>query len=402
MERKLYKIIFICILVAASFGLRFYFLPKQGFSSDIGLFLYWGERIADEGLAAVYNKNAYYQGVDYPFLIPLATSWLVKAVSGTGFDKAYIFKLIPTAGEIVLLLISGFLIVRSKIKYKWLLLVFALIQPPLALVTSAWGQVDSLLSLSILISFLLINKNSYLSTFFLFLGILLKPQALPAIAIFFLYFILQKKYKEFALQFILFLGLFLISALIFRQFADASFLDPYIKSVGRYDNSSLNAFNLWWAVYGRGSWDISDKFGDIINLRQQGLIIFSIFFVPVLTYLGFKKRSFLELCLVLAYTYLIFFVFPTEIHERYLYPAVVFFALSSLLNKRIFIIFLIISASYLVNVFSVLQTFYPQFGFLRFDLLEGGWTRVVAIANVLIAFYLAMYLIYESFKKVKT
>ena len=118
MKSRIYKIIFVGVLLVISIGLRLYLLPKQGFSSDIGLFLHWGERIAQEGFRSVYNQNAYSQGVDYPFLIPLATSWLVKISSG-GLDKAYIFKLIPTLGEIVLLVISGYLIIRSKIKYKW-------------------------------------------------------------------------------------------------------------------------------------------------------------------------------------------------------------------------------------------------------------------------------------------
>lgn len=402
MPKNLSKIIVIFFVFLLALGLRLYLLPKPGFTSDIRLFLYWGQRIENEGLASVYNKNSYSQGVDYPFLIPLATSYLTRVTGDSPpSEQDLLFKIIPTLAELILVSVCAYLIMRSKIKYKWPLVILVIIQPALALVTSGWGQVDSILSLLILLAFLLIDKNNFLATFVIFLSLLVKPQAIPAVLIFFLFLVSKRKWLELVKQVLFFIFLFSVLIIVFKFFAGANLLDPYIKSVGRYENLSLNAFNFWWAIFGRNAWEITDSIQSGITYRQEGFLLLAVFFIPVLTYLMGRKRSFEEAILALSYTYLIFFIFPTEIHERYLYPAVVFFSIASLLDKKIFLSYLFLSATFLVNVFAVLQTYYPQFAFLRLDLLEGGWTRVPAIVNVAIAIFISVFLIFESYKTVK-
>ena len=87
MSIKIKNLLAITVILVASIGLRYYLLQKPGFDNDIKLFLHWGGQINEEGLAGVYTKNAYSQGVDYPFLVPYATSFLVKATQGASGEQ---------------------------------------------------------------------------------------------------------------------------------------------------------------------------------------------------------------------------------------------------------------------------------------------------------------------------
>jgi len=399
MSIKIKNLLAITVILVASIGLRYYLLQKPGFDNDIKLFLHWGGQINEEGLAGVYTKNAYSQGVDYPFLVPYATSFLVKATQGaSGEQRVFLFKLTPAIFEFIFALIAGYLIYKSRVKYKWQLLTVAVVQPALALVSAGWGQVDSVMVLTVLIAFLLIEKNGYLATFFIFLALLVKPQALPAAFVFFVYLLSKRDLKNLIFQALFFIFLWLVGVLGFRYIFEASLFDPYLKSVGRYEMLSLNAFNFWWALFGQRSWDIKDIVGAPLSFRKEGFVLLGIFSIPVLTYLLYKKRKLEEAILALAYLYLAFFVFPTEIHERYLYPAVAFLSIAALTSKKVFAVYLVLSIVFLVNVFAVLQTYYPQFGFAQIDLLRGTWSRGVALVSVAACLYLAAHLIFVSFQ----
>ena len=85
---------------------------------------------------------------------------------------------------------------------------------------------------------------------------------------------------------------------------------------GNYPYTSLNAFNLWWVI--AGGW-ISDA-GKFFTI---GSLLFSI--VLVISLVAIRKyHKPLNVYILSMLFALAFFLFPTRVHERYLFPFFVF------------------------------------------------------------------------------
>jgi hypothetical protein len=124
--------------------------------------------------------------------------------------------------------------------------------------------------------------------------------------------------------------------------------------------------------------------------------------IPGIIWLYKRAKGIADYFLVASYAYIIFFVFPTQIHERYIFPALALLPFAVIKSKKFFWLYLALSVTLFLNNFAILQGAYPQFPILSFlapGSWEGSWTQWVAAVNVLIAIYLAGYFIYESFKK---
>lgn len=378
-------------------ALRIYFLGKPGYAFDINCFLTWGLKIKNDGFWSLFSGD-YYQssGMDYPLLVPLISSfWFRLGIANSGV----FFKVLPTIFELGLIAINLYFISKSNFKYKNILLFAVIFQPALALVSSAWGQVDSIMSLLILVGFLYWEKNFYISSAFLFLAFLAKPQASIAIFTYFVCLFFRQNKKDFFKQALLWISLFVAFILLFKIFGNSSFFDPYTKSVGRYTNLSLNAFNFWWLSYGQKAWSMHDTAG---LYKPIGLVLFIISEIPVVFFAIRKKIDFKMLLLLVSYSYLAFFIFPTEIHERYLFPAVALMAIPAIYGGIPFYIYIVITITFFYNCFAVLESVYPQFPYLSGNLLSGNIPVIVSFVNVLSLIIFAYYLIYEGNKKTKT
>ncbi|MCL5795522.1 MAG: hypothetical protein M1338_04145, partial [Patescibacteria group bacterium] len=276
-----------------------------------------------------------------------------------------------------------------------------LLQPALALITSAWGQIDSILSLLIILAFIFQEKHQFCSVIFLALSILIKPQAIIAIGLYFLIFIFAKKWHNLLTSFMTFIILIFLYAILLKIFANINFFQPYFSALGSFTNTSLNAFNFWWLIFGANSWNIQDTIKWIISYKLIGILLFVLFSLPALFYLWKRKTNLRENLLILSYFYLIFFIFPTEIHERYLYYSLAFLAIPAILNWKIFAIYIILSMTLFFNCYFVLQAVYPQFLYLRGNFLNTIYPNIISYINVIITIYLASYFIYEAIKSKK-
>lgn len=385
---NLEKFFLLLVAIIAAIAFRSYCLSLPGYSFDIGTFLSWSNYVQKEGIIKLYSGLV---AIDYPPFIPLISNWWMSLVDQVGFNNIYSFKLLPTIAEIILTILAVLLIARSNIRYKVLFIVLVIVQPATAFVTSAWGQVDSIMTLLVAIAFLVIPRSLYLSSVVLALAILVKPQAAIAVFAYLAWVFFKKGIKAFIIQ--LLLGSFVIGliGLLFVQ-RGANFLPILWESASRYPYLSMNAFNFWWLLYGTQSFALSDSLGTI-SLKMQGLVMFAAFISPAIYFLKARAKDPSDLFLATSYFYLVFFTFLTQMHERYLYPAVALLPFAVLNYKKAPAVYLILSATLFINCFVVLQTAFPQFfyNFLyRIDLM-GDWTRLVGAINVAIAVYLALY-----------
>jgi hypothetical protein len=336
-----------------------------------------------------------YDGYQYPPVVPS-----LAAVAFNLFDKypdEIVVKYLAVVFDLILAAITMLVVFRSKYEKKYYLAVLVALQPAFALVSAGWGQVDSILATFLVLSTILATKNRYLATSLFIFSVLVKPQAILAVAVYYFFILLSKGYKEFFHQIIFGTVICAVLEFAMRAYFKVSIWPFLANSVGAYQNLSLNAFNLWWAIYSHSSWDIKDTAGALLSFKSLGLGLFVLFVAPAIYYLKQVKKI-EDLMLVMGYAYLAFFIFPSQIHERYLFSAIALLAFAPLADKRFFWPYVGLMASFLINVFAVLQSVYPQFGFLKFNLLLGDWSRVVAATNVGICLYFFMWFLTKVYK----
>lgn len=389
------QIFIILIACIAAIFLRVYLLKLAGYSFDVGTFLSWGDKVRELGIFGIYNSTNTFM-IDYPPLIPFLTNWWLTFTRSININDVYGFKLLPTLAELVLTILALVSIVKSNIKYKAPFMVFVVLQVATAFVTSGWGQVDAIMTLVIVLGYLTMEKSQYFATVIFALALLVKPQAAIAVFVYLFWLLFKKGIKQFLAN--LLLGAIMLGAvgLIFIA-NDGNFLPILWNSASRYPYISMNAFNFWWVLYGSKAFSILDSAGDI-PVKVQGLTLFLAFLAPAIYYLKNKAKSQAEVFLLASYAYLVFFTFLTQMHERYLYPAVALLPFAIMANKKVPLIYYVLSLTLLVNCFVVLQSAFPQFdfSFLRGVSLLGEWTRVAGAVNVIVAIYLAIYFTLSS------
>ena len=192
-----------------------------------------------------------------------------------------------------------------------------------------------------------------------------------------------------------------IMILLFKT-QNSNFLSVYLLSTGRYPHPSMNAFNFWWVFFGEQSHTISDSLGSVVSYKSLGYTLFAVFLVPAIYFLYKKAKTTADYFLVVSYSYILFFVFPTQIHERYIFPALALLPFAVVKSRNLFWVYVVLSITLFINNYAILQYAFPQFDALAFlnpVSWVGDWTRVLAVANVVLAVYLAFYFLYETYKK---
>ena len=171
------------ILLLGAFVLRvFLSLLFYGHPTDINCFMAWGNMVLD-GTSKFYTSGSF---TDYPpgyMYICGALAWFCRTVGiGYGTDgMALLFKLPATAADLIGTWLLYRLAKKNGAGEKTALLlagVFALC-PVLAFVSGAWGQIDSVLALLLVLTMLLFQDGKRVAAGALYgLAILFKPQAL--------------------------------------------------------------------------------------------------------------------------------------------------------------------------------------------------------------------------------
>jgi hypothetical protein len=157
----------------------------------------------------------------------------------------------------------------------------------------------------------------------------------------------------------------------------------YFGAYGGYAFTSINAFNLW-GLY--GLW-VSDG---ILNL--VGWVLFGAFTVFVLFFLNKRFKVSGDFLAVFSAFMLLFafFMLPTRIHERYLFPAISMLALMFPFIKKARPLYVVLTATLFVNeayVLYWLNASYPNFANL-YNAPYGGLIIVaVSAINLLMLVY---------------
>lgn len=335
-----------------AFIIRLILFPIPGYEVDLNTFSSWF------GTAAQYGPRIFYNVVswcDYPpfnvyifwGLGSIANSY---SIFGTP-QMFYLIKLLPSLFDIATTAVI-FVYLRKQTKFSTSLLVAILyvFNPAIIINSAVWGQFDSIYTFFLLVSItLFLSSKPKLSIVFLIISLLTKPQSIAIAPL--MVFLIFKKYGWKTLLTSLLAGIVTAFAVIipFEWNNPIVFLSNiYFGALEGYAYTSVNAFNFW--AFG-GLW-----VRETTILFATGWLLFGAL-VGLVLYTVHKRFHISEQLLVLFSAFILFFGFfmlPTRIHERYLFPALSILALSLPFLKKMRPIYIVLSFTCFINQLYVL------------------------------------------------
>ena len=375
------EVLVLATLLVIAFMVRFAFFSNQGYAEvDTRDFMIWFQTAADYGPRTFYSNT----WCDYP-PFNIYFFWifglLAKSLSLFGTSLfTYVMKLPPNLFDMATSVLI-FAFVRKRLDFKMALLTTALyaFNPAVIFNAAVWGQFDAIYTFFLVLSLMLaLASKPELSAVTFTLGILTKPQSialLPLIA----FLILRKKGWRRLLTSILAGAATIFTVIIpFEWSNPITFLsDIYLGAYGGYAYTSINAFNMW--ALG-GLW-VPDG-----NLFILGWVLFGAFTVLTL-YVLHKRLSVSSEALVLFSAFMLlfgFFMLPTRIHERYLFPAISIIVLLVPFVKKTRFLYVVLTTTLLINQAYVLSFLNSADPFIK----QGDLVVLtVSLINLLVLLY---------------
>ena len=365
----------LAIILVAGLAMRLPFLRHAGL--DDMFFTAWADGLLRYGMTDAYRTIP---TLNYPPLyiyILDGIAHLFRAYSeAPTSDQSFVA--LQKSFNVLIDLINAlllFTLVRRISNQRQALWITALwFLSPYPLYDSAiWGQVDTLITLFLLLSLYgLQTENLVLTYLALALGLLTKAQMAVALPLILLFAIRRFGWKAQLLPLLISLG---VSTVILWPFIASGTLSlvisaAYLKASSYFPYMSLNAHNIWWLfsdpndIFARS--DAIPVIGSL-TAKTVGVLLFvaayAIAFVTLLRK-PLTKLILGDLAFGSAFAYFAFYILNTEMHERYLYP---FFALWLLSNAEPLIyygMYLILTITQTLSLAFIIP-FIPQAFWLR-------------------------------------
>lgn len=285
------------------------------------------------GLGDVY---AHGDLVNYPpfFLALLGIYGGILSFFNTYVEVAGVLIRVPSiVFEVVAIII--FAIVSKRINnsiVRAALVTFFAFSPAVIVDGTIWGQVDMLHSILMVSSILLLMSKPTWSGAIYAIALLAKFQSIviaPVFAMYFLKIIWEKKEGKQLTKFVM--G-FCIPLLIFGLYfaAHGTFItmlkQAYLNAVGTFPTVTVFAMNIWYYAIGTDPNTVDTiQILPHITLKTVGLILLSIAAALTCLYVFFHRHMNTAVLLKAAtFISFAFFMLPTQMHERYAFPALVF------------------------------------------------------------------------------
>lgn len=352
--RSIDSTFWVFLLAFLGLAIRLYLAQVPGFKYDVGSFYYWAVRLSEVPLHEFYSDEVF---SDYTpgYLYILWILGTIKEIFGIGQDSfLYIIKIPSMLAEIAIGLLVYAIAKKENLKERLSLILSASVffNPGLIFNSAIWGQVDGVLTLALIFSVMFLKSKKYiLASIFLGIAFLIKPQTIAIFPLFGL-FALKNINMRIWLKLIVpfFAVLIFISFPFFPENPLFQLKDKVVSTAEHYHYTALGTYNTWGIV---GYWidDIENTYFGI-SYQIWGFIMLAIFWL-IVAFVYFKKG--IPLYTLAALATMAFYFLPTRVHERYLYPALVFLILSAIEFKSEIILYIqdILSLIYFVNLYRV-------------------------------------------------
>ena len=380
----------------------------RGYDVDITDFELWGGRMAAQGFG-FYGDGSYF--CDYPplYMLLLGAVSAVKDLFAFPFDSLshqILIKLIPILADLsAAYLIWRFMRKKHSSGITFAVTLLVALNPAAIVDSAAWGQIDQVFMVLIVLSVLLAEDKKPIPALMLFaLSVLVKPQPLlfaPLGLVIVIRAVREdsKLWKDALIGTAAAAGVLYVTALPFAvsycRAAGRSFgvLTPfswlislYTGTVSGYSAITVNALNLYTLL------DLNWVSTDVCRgWAVFSWVMFAAAYAFAIGALLISKRKKTG-CLAGAVLMTLIFAFGPMMHERYLFPAVMllFFAYADTKDVRVLYAAVVMSVTQFVNMLLVLQggmvREYASLGHLQ--LSEQSINAVISLINVLMALYL--------------
>lgn len=347
----------------------------KGYPSDMSCWIAWGTNVLNNGPGHFYAPSYF---CDYPpgYITVLGIfAWFNKIFGLADNGTQLIFKM-PAILADMALMISVFVIGSKRLgkKQSLILGIILMINPLLFINSSAWGQVESVLAVFLILAMYQLYKKNYLLSGVLYiLAVLIKPQALMIGPVFLFAFVASKDWK----MILKMIGIGIVMVLLFsvpfnfdawsnnsigfgikliKSLNPMWLIEKYMNTLGSYKYFSINAFNFYtifklnWATLEVGG--SAEMWLNILNYAMMFIAIAG----ALVLFLKIKSPSgkiFIPSFFIIAFL----FTFGLKMHERYLITPIIFLIFEYILskNKRTLFTFAVFSSVNFINVFCILR-----------------------------------------------
>lgn len=333
-------------------------------SIDVNLFQYWAKNAAQFGYKLYVPQN----NIDYPpgyMHILLRVGKISEEFKAYGTSLGIFLIKMPA---IICDGIIAFIIYKTagkKLSPDWVLFIVAcwVFNPVVILDSAAWGQVDSVLSLALVLCIYYLTKDKYgVAGVWFAVGVMIKPQALFIAPIIF-YALLKHSFekesvKEKLLPFVYtvtsFLVTFVLIALPFWVHKSKTWIiDLYTGTAEGYKYITVNALNFHFLMGNNWVADTTNKYKGITLFAWGMFAIVIASLIAMVLHLKNKRLSSVPYLMSSVLIYLVV-NFGPRMHERYFFPiiALLLFAIIKMNNKWLLYIYGLTSA---VNFMIVME-----------------------------------------------
>lgn len=334
------------------------------FILDMGCWENWSIYMFRNGFSNVYDSET-----NYPpfFLYMLYFFSLIQGSEESIQEHISLMKYIPLLFDFIPFVILYILYKKDYFKnnvHYYLLFNIAYFYNSVA-----WGQVDGIHSNLSLLSFLLAFRSPVAAVVVFVFALNTKMQSVIFLPVLCLALFTQvKNLRQLFHMSVAIVVTEVVITLPFILTGDFNdYLNIYLTSVDNQPKVSMNAFNLWHLVlWNKNPQEVYDHTTWLFfSYKQYGLAFFMIssFFsllpFTVKSIIAFARKElppkFYELLfLTAALVTFSFFYFNTQMHERYIHPALIFLFFYSAFANR-FGLYVFVSIAYLLEMERVLQ-----------------------------------------------
>lgn len=353
----------VVFVLLSSLTARILFFPAQGCWGDLATFATWFKSAAENGPFLFYQTVSW---CDYPPL-NVYTFWsfgsLAKSLALFETPAlVYILKLPSTLFDTATAgLIYIFLKKRLSIDRSLVMTAFYAFNPATIFNGSVWGQFDAIYTFFLILSLLFIFESKpKMSVASFTLAVLTKPQSIALAPLIVFWLIGKRNWRTLVSSVLVSTGLILaVSApLSLNNLADF-LVKIYLKGYSSYPYTSANAFNFWALVGLRQSDAQSLLFLDLFKigwLMFGALTVFSLYYFLKMSTSAIRTGHTFEISMLFTAFVLLFgfFMLPTRIHERYLFPVISMLVMMMPFLREAKLLYGVLTFTYLSNMAYVL------------------------------------------------
>ena len=383
----------ILVLLIVGFLVRFFafLFIDFSFENDVLTFQAWAIHLHRLGFSAFYEADIF---TDYPpvymyflYILGLIRSFFEWPVLSPVFN--FLTFLPAMLADLVIGFIIYWLGAKKDEDFALIISGAWVFNPSVILVSGVWGQVESVFVVLLFVSLILLRERKLLPAYILFgIAILTKPQSLFLGPVY-LYSALSYFNGGFNKKSALYLagsiiGAVFVMVLISLPFGLANTLDIFISGAGLRGFASVNAFNFW-AFFGANwqPWELT-IWG--FSYLAWGVAIIAAVIIGALAalHIDSTKHGGKFFYLIVAFLFVVIFVFSVRMHERYLFPALLFLLVYYLehRDRRVFWLYAGFSITFYVNCLEVLRWLRGGGDLSVFDVS----LPIISFANIVLGF----------------